>query len=138
MPSGLPATSIGLPITVFVVVSITETVRSPLLATYILSFSESYVIPIGKTPTVIGSISGVDGSVSITVFVVVSITETVLSTSLVTYILSFSESYATPNGSKPTVIGSISGVDGSVSITVFVVVSITETVPSPLLVTYIR
>ena len=57
--------------TVFVVVSITETVPSPMLVTYILLFTGSYAISSGPSPTVIG--------LPITVFVVVSITETVSS-----------------------------------------------------------
>ncbi|MPM86502.1 hypothetical protein SDC9_133591 [bioreactor metagenome] len=66
-------------------------------------------------------------TVAITVFVDVSITETVLSPVFATYTFVPSVLTATPWGLTPA---------RTVAITVFMDVSITETVPSPLFVTY--
>ncbi len=107
---------------VLVLVSITETVSSSMLVTYIRSFFESYAIPTGRFPTRIG--------LPVTVLVLVSITETELFPVLVTYICSSAESYSINVGSLPTGIG--------LPVTVLVLVSITETELLPILITYIR
>src|SRR5271157_1596571 len=67
------------------------------------------------------------GAVAVTVFVAVSITETVLSFPFVTYTFLPSGANATPQGADPT---------GTVAFIVFVEVSNTETVLLPWFVTY--
>src|SRR6478672_1732988 len=82
------------------------------------------------------SIAVVPGLMSITLLVVVSITDTVPLPVLATY--SRVPLTATELGEEPTEIGLTPKALGLVSITLWVVVSITDTVPLPVLATYSR
>ena len=107
-------------VTVFVAVSITDTVPEMKLVTYARVPSGRNATPPGLLPTAI---------VAITAFVAVLVTDTVFEPWLVTYARVPSGLTAAPFGLPPTVI---------VAVTVFDAVSITDTVFEPKFVTYAR